>query len=303
MYHMIGGDDREYGPVTAEQLREWITAGRADAQTRVRREGETEYKPLSTLAEFTDALAGHAAKPPAGASAPEPGLLASSSSPHSGAPPLPLSSMAAATDADAIAAEALSRDYQVNVGLSLGRAWDLLKSDFWPIIGVSAVVLLLLGISGAAYVGIVVYGPLMGGLFAYYLKHIRGEAATINDAFMGFSKNFLQLFLGGLVSALLMALGIFLCVIPGIYLEVAWWMTFPILMEKQIGFWDGMEVSRRVMTKHWWGMFLLLLVCFFLNLGGALLCGVGTFVTMPLTLIATAYVYDDLFGPARAAGS
>ena len=33
MYTIIGGDGKEYGPVTAEQIRSWIAAGRANLET------------------------------------------------------------------------------------------------------------------------------------------------------------------------------------------------------------------------------------------------------------------------------
>ena len=54
MYKIIGADQKEYGPVSAEQLRQWVTEGRVNAQTKVRAEGETEWKPLSAFAEFGD---------------------------------------------------------------------------------------------------------------------------------------------------------------------------------------------------------------------------------------------------------
>jgi hypothetical protein len=52
MYKIIGADGKEYGPITAEQLRQWIAEGRANAQTRVLLEGTTEWKPLSAFPEF-----------------------------------------------------------------------------------------------------------------------------------------------------------------------------------------------------------------------------------------------------------
>jgi hypothetical protein len=52
MYIILGADGREYGPVSAEQLRQWITEGRANAQTRVRIEGATDWRTLGELAEF-----------------------------------------------------------------------------------------------------------------------------------------------------------------------------------------------------------------------------------------------------------
>ncbi len=56
MYKMVGADGREYGPVSADQLREWIAEGRADAQTKVLPEGATEWKLLGDLAEFRTTL-------------------------------------------------------------------------------------------------------------------------------------------------------------------------------------------------------------------------------------------------------
>jgi TM2 domain-containing membrane protein YozV len=52
MYKIIGVDGQQYGPITAEQLRRWITEKRANAQTSVQVEGTVEWKPLGSLPEF-----------------------------------------------------------------------------------------------------------------------------------------------------------------------------------------------------------------------------------------------------------
>ncbi|MCL5096201.1 MAG: DUF4190 domain-containing protein [Candidatus Omnitrophica bacterium] len=64
MYKIIGADGREYGPVTAEQLRQWIREGRANADTRVQAEHSVEWKPLGGLPEFADALPKAPTTPP-----------------------------------------------------------------------------------------------------------------------------------------------------------------------------------------------------------------------------------------------
>jgi hypothetical protein len=56
MYKIIGADGREYGPITADQLREWIAEGRANAQTRALAEGAAQWKPLTEYLEFAVAL-------------------------------------------------------------------------------------------------------------------------------------------------------------------------------------------------------------------------------------------------------
>lgn len=51
MYKIIGADGKEYGPISAEQLRQWVKEGRADAQTKVLAEGATDWRPLSSFPE------------------------------------------------------------------------------------------------------------------------------------------------------------------------------------------------------------------------------------------------------------
>jgi TM2 domain-containing membrane protein YozV len=65
MYRIIGADGREYGPVTAEQMRQWINEGRVNADTRVIADGGTEWRPLWMFTEF-------ATTPPPPAPAPPP---------------------------------------------------------------------------------------------------------------------------------------------------------------------------------------------------------------------------------------
>jgi hypothetical protein len=71
MYKIIGADGKEYGPVTLDQLRQWIAEGRANAQTKIRPEGATDFKPASELPELAGLFA--AAQ---GALRPSPSIIA-----------------------------------------------------------------------------------------------------------------------------------------------------------------------------------------------------------------------------------
>ena len=55
-YKIIGADQTEYGPVNAEQIRQWITEGRVDSETKLQAEGGGEWKRLAELPEFTEAF-------------------------------------------------------------------------------------------------------------------------------------------------------------------------------------------------------------------------------------------------------
>jgi hypothetical protein len=51
-YTLIGGDQKQYGPVTDEQLRQWIRDGRVNPQSQVKAEGDAEWRPVSAFPEF-----------------------------------------------------------------------------------------------------------------------------------------------------------------------------------------------------------------------------------------------------------
>lgn len=56
MYRIIGADGREYGPISADLLRQWIAENRANANTRVIVEASTDWKSLGSLPEFSALL-------------------------------------------------------------------------------------------------------------------------------------------------------------------------------------------------------------------------------------------------------
>ena len=302
MYKIIGADQKEYGPVTIEQLRQWLVEGRANAQTKARAEGETEWKPLSAFPELADLLGSVPGQPTV-----VPGA-------------------GTALGSELI----LQRDYSLDIGYCISRSWDLVKLNFWPVVGISFLILFisaavnqLVGLaSGPVFRGMVlqhhvtpwgigvmlgtsllsspIYTLLMGGLFKYYLKLIRAEGATLADAFGGFSSAAGQLILLGLVSGFLTTLGYVLCFLPGVYLSVSWIFALPLVIDRNLSFWDAMELSRQMVGKHWFIVFAFLLVAGLLAFCGILACCIGVFVTMPIASVAIMYAYEDIFGQKAA---
>ncbi len=73
MYKIIGSDGQEYGPIDADQIKQWVAEGRVNGETRVRAEGASDWQPLSTVPELAAALApGASAQPPAATPPPGP---------------------------------------------------------------------------------------------------------------------------------------------------------------------------------------------------------------------------------------
>ena len=273
MYRIIGADGKEYGPVSAEVVRQWIAQGRANAQSRIRPEAAADWKFLSELPEFAADLAARSGT-------------------------LVLPPPAAPQAAEVFASEILARDYQLQIGNCFSRGWDLVKNHFWLTVGATFLIhLIAVAVGSIPLVGLALTYIFIGGLDWMFLKLVRGEKAEVGDAFAGFNLAFGPLALFSLVAQLLVFLGIVLCILPGIYLSISWMFFTPlIILDKRLDFWQAMELSRKVVTRHWWQVFGFALVCMLIMICGMLLCFIGVFIAMPIVKAATVYAYEDIFG-------
>lgn len=289
-YFIIGADEREYGPASAEEVHQWIREHRADAGTRIRLEGEVVWRRLGEQAEFSESAA--AAEVGMGETA---GARAASAEAGVRAASVPGAGVR-------YAAEVLDRGYELQIGDCFARGWELLVGRFGLLVGATALVYLLyFGIWSIPGIGvgavIVLSFVLLGGLNLLFLKELRGEPVNIGVVFAGIESAFLPLLLAGTVATCLVLVGGLLCLAPGIYLLVAWHLFAPLLiLDKGLDFWDALECSRRVVTRHWWicgGLFLLAV----LAVGAGLLaCLVGVAVTLPLATAAVVVAYEQIFG-------
>ncbi len=266
MYTIIGGDGKEYGPVTADQVRAWVSGGRVNLETKAKALGTDEWKRVADYPELA-ALGSAGAIPPVTAAA--------------------------------------GGVRKLDILSCYERSWGLLKANFWSLVGVSFLMMVINGALGYShYMGLFLVSPLFGavlsgGWYYYFLLKIRGQPATIGDAFAGFSRAFLTLLGTGLLVTLFVVAGLFVLLLPGIYLAVGYAFAYMLATDKRLGIWEAMETSRRVITRQWWRVLgLLLLGIPFILLGIAAL-GVGIFVTVPLIVGAVAYAYEDLCNRAQ----
>src|ERR1039458_2851591 len=214
--------------------------------------------------------------------------------------------------------EILARDYALNIRHCLRRGWALVRNDFWPLVGMSAFVLVVMSAAASfevvlssgkssgiqsgktSILGLLLSGPLMGGLYLYFLKKIRREEAGVETAFNGFRQPFPHLVIGNFLAGLLTGLGFLCLILPGIYLLVAWILVIPLIVDQRLEFWPAMQLSRKIISKHWWKFLGFLIVLALINLAGIVACGVGLFITFPITFAALTYAYEDITGPVKS---
>ena len=298
MYKLIGSDNREYGPASEETVRRWIAEGRANGESQAQAEGETGWRALASFPEFAAALgvvaagaAGAVPPPPPPSPSPTPGPSVGGSSGMTGVSRI---------DADALAARLTARPFELDIGGCFSRGFRLVQDNFWLTVGAWAVSCLIqIALGTVPYVGhaldIFLGAVFLAGIHWFFLRLARGERASIGDVFAGFGPGLGPLILVGVVAFLLEGVGFLLCILPGIYLAVAWHYASILVLDKGVDFWSAMELSRKVVTRHWFGVFGLALLAILLLCGGLLACCIGLFIAGPIATAAMVYGYRDLF--------
>ena len=194
--------------------------------------------------------------------------------------------------------EVALNNYQFNFGEYLSKGWKVFAQNMGGFIGFTVVMILINMVLGVIPVigqiaTIVVGAPLMAGYYVVARKLMNDESTSFGDFFGGFDY-FLPLFLASLVSSIFIMIGMFLLLIPGIYLAVGYMFTSLVIINRELGFFEAVELSRKLITKKWFAFFGFSIVIMLINVVGLMLLGVGLLFTLPFTVCAIAVAYDDI---------
>jgi len=69
-------------------------------------------------------------------------------------------------------------------------------------------------------------------------------------------------------------------------------------MDRRLDFWSAMELSRKMVTRHWWKLFGFVIVLALLKLAGLVAFCLGIFIAAPIAMASLMYAYEDIFGAA-----
>lgn len=288
MFIILGGDGKEYGPESIEQIQNWIKEGRVDADTPIKKQGESDWKKMGDYPELKTSSAPAATGTSSGSGIDIGDALSKGFSVVIQNP------VPAIAGGFLIFLIAIIIQIPSFVGQFMA---EMASGDAGVVIAIfSGLLGLVTGI-----VGIVLAGPLYGGFYYFMLRMLRGEKVEILDVLAGFKKNVVQLILGGIVSSILITVGMFLCILPGIYLAVSYAFALPLIIDKEMGFWDAMEMSRKKVGEslaQWFMMLVFLILVSIIAAVGFLLCGIGALFTIPVAAAMVMCVYESLFGRA-----
>ncbi len=201
-----------------------------------------------------------------------------------------------------------NQNYTVKIGQYFGRGWKIFQQYVWGFIGFAVLASLISGVlsrfpaplgvneeGGGGIFNAILSPILFAGFYIVAFKIAKNRPKSFGDFFRGFNK-FLPIFLVNLVGSLLIAVGLFLLILPGIYLTIAYFFSFPFVIEKGLNFWAALEASRKLVTKKWFSFLGLGILLVLLNLGGLLVCGVGFWFTFPWSICIIVAAFEDIVG-------
>ncbi|MCX7766152.1 MAG: hypothetical protein N2246_05540 [Candidatus Sumerlaeia bacterium] len=170
------------------------------------------------------------------------------------------------------------------------------KSDLWNFIVLTLIFVLIELAASFTYIGtLIVSGPLICGYYYIILKKMRGGQVNIGDLAKGFNF-FVPALLAYLLIAIFTAIGLVFCIVPGLVIGARYQFTFPLIVDKKLGFWEAMEESRKIIWPHIFQFTLFIIVIGLIGILGVLLCCVGTLITTPICLCSLACAYRDMVG-------
>jgi uncharacterized membrane protein len=114
-------------------------------------------------------------------------------------------------------------------------------------------------------------------------------------------ENIVTVIVAGLLVGVATAIGLLLCVLPG--LIVAFFSQFYVwfIVDKRLGAVDAIKASFRLVNSNIGAMVLFFLATLLAYVVGALLCGIGLLAAIPVIYIAQGYTYRRLQGEQVAA--
>lgn len=150
---------------------------------------------------------------------------------------------------------------------------------------------------------LILAGPLAWGVAKIELALVRGKKdVNLGDLFAGFSEDFTNSFLLGLMQEIFIILWTLLFIIPGIVKSYSYAMAFYIQQDSPNKDWNYcITESRRMMDGHKMQLFLLDLSFLGWMIVGILCCGVGTLWVQPYMSVSRANFYLELKGESAPA--
>ena len=204
------------------------------------------------------------------------------------------------------------------------EGWALIKDQYWLFFGIT-----LVGFIIGGAVPIVLFGPMMCGIFICLLQRQRNEPVEFGTLFKGF-----DYFVPGLIVAVIKLIPMIIIIVPfyiimmvvmmttmkggrpedtflvifpleiifglvvtivSIAIEILFMFAFPLVVDRKMSGLDAAKLSIKAGKANLGGVFGLLLLNALLGFVGLLCCIIGVYFYLPVSFAAMSVAYRRVF--------
>ncbi|WP_433609298.1 hypothetical protein [Prescottella agglutinans] len=148
----------------------------------------------------------------------------------------------------------------------------------------------IIGLIVTTVVGYLIQAAMIGGA----LHETSGTKPALGSFFQ--FANVGAIVLASFLVGLMTSIGFILLIIPGIIVAFLTWWTLQFVLDQNQDAVTAIKSSFRAISSNWGTLLLLALAMVGLNILGAIPLGLGLFITIPMTIIASTYAYRVTVG-------
>lgn len=143
--------------------------------------------------------------------------------------------------------------------------------------------------------GMIISSMVQMGLIKVSLKFCEGTKGKLDDLLSNFHL-VLNFIAGSVLYFLITVGGLILFIVPGIVWGVKYSLFVYFIVDEELGPIEAIKASGRATEDAKMDLFLFGFLIVLMNLAGALLFIIGLFITVPISMVAYAYIYRELSG-------
>jgi hypothetical protein len=178
-----------------------------------------------------------------------------------------------------------------DIGECIREGWSLYRRRPLLLSGATLLAVVVNAVAGLVpFATLLTYPPLLGGMYCLLMRLERGDSVAIGNLLDALPR-FVPLVIASVLVSLLITLGIFLLILPGLYLALAYGFTTLNIVDRGDDFWPAMERSRKTVTAHFWSYTGLVLVLLLLVFVASIPFGLGLPIALPVALAAQYCFY------------
>jgi hypothetical protein len=143
--------------------------------------------------------------------------------------------------------------------------------------------------------GIFISGPIGYSVSWVFLKAVRREKIEIKDMFAVFERNYWNAVIAGLVTTIIIVIGIFMLIVPGIIFACRLAFVPFLVIDQKMEAMEALKASWAMTKGHGWTVFFMGLLAFFIVIAGLLVLIFGVLISAMWISAAFAILYHSVY--------